>query len=173
MMSSPRRPDRSTGALRHREKRAFASTAQMVEVATMLLVVTCALGVTAVLLAGALVRVRTSATTEAATRAAANAAEAFSADPTAAPASQEVEGLTVTCDATPEPHRDGTLWRAHIAVADAAGTTVLELDTARYVASAVAPEGATATSPGAASATGSASATGRSADATGSEGGAA
>ncbi len=140
MMPLLRSTDTSMAALRRHEGRWIASTAQMVEVAVMLLVVTCALGVAAVLLAGAISTVHASATTEAATRAAANAAEAFSADPDAIPEEQEIEGLNVACEVTPEPRLSGTLYRAHITVFDATGTTVYELDTARYVAAADVPD---------------------------------
>lgn len=125
-----------TSGFRHREKRRFASTAQMIEAIVMLFVVVCALAVAAGLLAGALGKMHAGAQTEDATRAAINAAEAFSADPAGQPASQTAGDLTVTCDVTPEAHRDGTLFRAHIAVTDAVGDTVYELDTARYVADA-------------------------------------
>lgn len=124
-----------TSGFRHREKRRFASTAQMIEAIVMLFVVVCALAVAAGLLAGALGETHAAAQTEDATRAAINAAEAFSADPAGQPATQTDGDLTVTCDVTPEAHRDGTLYRAHISVADGEGATVYELDTARYVAS--------------------------------------
>lgn len=139
-----------TSGFRHREKRRFASTAQMIEAIVMLFVVVCALAVAAGLLAGALGKMH-AAQTEDATRAAINAAEAFSADPAGQPATQTAGDLTVTCDVTPETHRDGTLYRAHISVADGEGATVYELDTARYVAS-------DGTAAGSAAATGTATA---------------
>lgn len=129
------------GTLRHHEKRQVAASAQMIEAIAMLLVVICALGVATVLLASATGRVRASATEEAATRAAVNAAEAFSADPASVPAVQEAGELTVACDATSEPRSAGTLWRAHITVTDADGAAVYELETARYVASTAGHEG--------------------------------
>lgn len=133
-MIAPMHRPAAGGTFRRREKRQVASTAQMIEAAVMLLVVTCALGVTTFLLASAASMVRASETAEAATRAAANAAEVFSADPASAPSVQKEGDLTVCCSATPEPHSEGTLWRAHITVSDADGATVYELDTARYVA---------------------------------------
>lgn len=141
-MTDPHAFSTLTSGFRHREKRQFASTAQMIEAIVMLFVVVCALAVVAGLLAGALSQMRAGAQTEDATRAAINAAEAFSADPTGQPATQTAGDLTVTCDVTPEAHRDGTLYRAHISVANGEGATVYELDTARYVAT----EGAAANS---------------------------
>lgn len=133
-MGPLRDPVTMTSAFRHREKRRFASTAQMIEAIVMLFVVTCAIGVTCVLLAEAVNLVHESARTEDATRAAINAAEAFSADPAGQAQTRTDGDFTVTCDVTPEAHRDGTLYRARITVADAAGAQFYELDTARYVA---------------------------------------
>lgn len=143
-MTDPRAFSTLTSGFRHREKRRFASTAQMIEAIVMLFVVVCALAVVAGLLAGALGQMRTGAQTEDATRAAINAAEAFSADPAGQPATQTAGDLTVACDVTPEAHRDGTLYRAHISVTNGEGATVYELDTARYVAS----DGAAVTAAG-------------------------
>ena len=134
-MTEFRVPAAMTAGFRHREKRRFASTAQMIEAIVMLFVVMCVLAVVAGLLAGAVSEMHAGAQTEDATRAALNAAEAFSADPAAVPATQTAGDLTVTCDVTPEAHHDGTLFRAHIAVTDGEGATVYELDTARYVTS--------------------------------------
>lgn len=70
-----------------------------------------------------------------------DAAEEFSADPAAIAAGKKVgagvaqegeDGFEVSCEVTEDKRDTGSVYRAHIAVADDDGT-VYELDTSRYV----------------------------------------
>lgn len=64
---------------------------------------------------------------------ASNSAERFAADPIGAGAETLTEdGLTVTCEVTPEKKEGGTLYKAEISVSDGS-TEVYRLSTARYV----------------------------------------
>lgn len=60
-------------------------------------------------------------------------AEAFAADPQAAPTDATDDGLTASCAVEGEPTADGTLYHATITVTDQVGSTVYTLATSRYV----------------------------------------
>ncbi|MBQ9006590.1 MAG: hypothetical protein IJ092_09480 [Atopobiaceae bacterium] len=74
-----------------------------------------------------------SAALDAATHAAANVAERFSADPTSAQAEYDEDGYRVTCDITPEQTEAGTLYRAKVTVWADSGEELYAISTARYV----------------------------------------
>lgn len=74
-----------------------------------------------------------SAALDAATLAATNVAERFSADPAAALAEYDEDGYRVTCEVSPSSTDAGTLYRATVTVWSASGEELYALTTARYV----------------------------------------
>lgn len=124
------------------EKRSnWSGTAFMVEALVLLAVLVSCMAVFTQLFTHALSTAHNSERLSGAVTVAQSAAEEFSADPVAVSAGQEVgegvaangaDGFTVTCNVTSERQNAGTVYAAHISVADEDGQ-VYELDATRYV----------------------------------------
>lgn len=124
-----------------KERTNWSGTAFMVEALVLLAVLVACMAVFTQLFTHALSTANDSERLSNAVTVAQSAAEEFSADPAAVYAGQPVgegvaangaDGLDVTCDVSRAQQGAGTMYTAHISVADANGP-VYELDTTRYV----------------------------------------
>ena len=128
MMSTPSPLSSST-----RRAEPARESAYLIEALLLLTILATALAVFMSIFSLASRRGNESAMLDAATYAASNVAERFSADPTAAQQEYDEDGYRVTCDVEPSPSRAGTLYRATITVWSDAGEELYSISTARYV----------------------------------------
>lgn len=124
-----------------KEKSAWSSTAFMVEVLVLLFFLVASMAIFAQLFASSVTTSANANRLSQATVIAQNAAEEFSADPSAVATGKQVgtgvtakgaDDMDVTCDVTTKKTAAGTCYTAHISVLDE-GDTVYELDATRYV----------------------------------------
>lgn len=125
----------------HKEKSAWSSTAFMVEVLVLLFFLIASMAIFTQLFASSVTTSTDANRLSQATVIAQNAAEEFSANPSAVTAGKQVgtgvaakgaDDMSVTCNVTTQKTKAGTRYAAHISVLDE-GDVVYELDATRYV----------------------------------------